>query len=71
MGSAPAASAPPAARVAPALVVDLDALARTGEPAHVALCLRCDRRLPGRHALRSSALDALHAHGVTSHGTTP
>lgn len=51
----------PAPRVAPALVVGVDA-------GHRAICLRCDRVLPGSHPLRSDALEALHAHGVTAHG---
>lgn len=49
----------------PALVLEL-------APRHyAAVCLRCRRPLPGRHDLRSHALDALHAHAALNHEEAP
>lgn len=60
MSSASPTIRPSLPRVAPALTLELDGT-------YVAVCLRCERVLPGRHPQRSDALEALHGHGVLSH----
>lgn len=62
MSSASPTIRPSLPRVAPALVV----AARDGY-GYRAVCLRCERALPGRFVFRSGALEAIHGHGVLSH----